>query len=146
MKIEIDTLKRLKKYFRDERFRFNFIYIGTAANLDSYDYLLERKNGKYEFYSTDRGKRYKLNEFDNEKDACEFVYNELKDNLYGKSHCITSTYSEERAKRLGQKLENENIKYHLGKSMHKKGWRYLVVVHGKDVRKAKFIKWFGRLK
>ena len=146
MKIEIDTLKRLKKYFRDERFRFNFIYIGTAANLDTYDYLLERKNGKYEFYSTDRGKRYKLNEFDNEKDACEFVYNELKDDLYGKSHCIKATYSEERAKRLSQKLENENIKYHLGKSMHKKGWRYLVVVYGKDVRKAKFIKWFGRFK
>lgn len=142
--MQIDTLKSLKRYFKNEGFRSNFLYIGKATKMGYDDFGLERKDGHYIFscYS-ERGAKHIIKEFDSEKDACIFVYNKLKDDDYGKSHCIKLTKSEKRTEKLGQKLKKKNIRYTIGKMpIRREKYLYQVIVFGRDEKKANIIKWF----
>jgi hypothetical protein len=140
--MEIDTIKDLTKYLKQECFNQEYISIGTSRQSLYDGHGIDFNGEKYIYYYIERGKKEILNEFDTEKELCNYIFNKLKDNDSARQHCVRFTKSETKVKKLCDALSSRNIKYKTDRIIHKgkEDYRYRVFVFGRDVLKTRFLK------
>ncbi|MCL2083432.1 MAG: hypothetical protein FWH04_09420 [Oscillospiraceae bacterium] len=73
-----ELLKKLNKEKAPE-----WMYFLEADEVDEYmdNFVLHKKNNLWDVYFGERGEKIKLKTFDNEEEACEYLYVIIKDDM-----------------------------------------------------------------
>ena len=129
-------IEELKKWFEDECCRENTYAIGEEPNL--FEGLGLQKDGdEFIWYFTERGRKQIIKTFEDEEAACEFAFNQIKNNRFAKTHLIALT-DEIKMNEIINELKKRNIKYETDKIPYEKGiYKHRVFVFGCDYRKVK---------
>ena len=128
-----DWMKENCYNFNDYSIKGNFIYEGFG---------IDRIDGLFVWYFTERGKRDNLQYFRSEEEVVKHAYNQIKSDDWARTHCIGFTSDKSKSDELHELLTKMEIKYIDDKIPYYGAGRpvFRTFVLGCDILKTEFLK------
>lgn len=134
------TLEKLAAQLKAENFNENFYCIGVGWQKLTDGFALEEVlPGKFEFFYTERGGRNVEKIFEDEDEACRYVYDFLSNIKSAKKHIIGFFQTQEQAQKQIAELRKLNVEIFTDSIPYGgiNDRRYRVFVFGNDVDKVR---------
>lgn len=137
-----DSVKNLELYLKQECFNDYTFSIGNFGRKMQEGFLLDFNGQKYQYYYVERGQKDLIKEFENEEDACKYVFEKLSNSKDGRRHCVGFTKSEKKHIEICNKLDEKGLNYETDSIPYSSSTdlRYRIFVFGCDIQKVKNLK------
>ncbi len=134
------NIRELEEWMKSECFNETSYSIGgKPAPFEGF--VLNPKGDIFEWYYTERGIIKVLETFDDEEKACQYAFEQMKNDKSARTHLIAGFESEDLMDELCQELEKREIEFQVGKiNYDNKNFRYYVHAIGCDYKKAEDLK------
>lgn len=134
------NIKELKSWMKRECFNGKSYSIGgKPAPFEGF--VLNPKGDTFEWYYTERGIIDVLKIFTDEEEACQYAFEQMKDDKSARSHLVGGFESEDLKDKLCRELEERGVEFQVGKIAYDdKNFRYYVSVFGCDHKKVSDLK------
>ncbi len=129
-------IRSLKKWMKDECFNEHHYAIGLKpAPFEGFGLKYDVQS--YDWYYTERGIIEVLKTFEDEKEACQYAFKQMKNNKLAKRHLVGFLESEKLKLEFSRELNNRQIEFETDKIHYKQGsYRHRVFVFGCDCKKV----------
>jgi hypothetical protein len=98
-------------------------------------------DGQFIWYFTERGKAEILKTFASEQEACEYVFEQIKSDRYGRSHMVGFLENEQLKDEFCIELKNREIEFETDKIHYQQGiYKHRIFVFGCDWKKVEDLK------
>lgn len=100
-------------------------------------FVLNPKGDIFEWYYTERGIINVLKIFTDEKEACQYAFEQMKDDKYARSHLVGFFDRKDFQEKLCRELDARDVEYKVGEmTFDRKNYKYSVHVFGCDIKKV----------
>lgn len=130
----------LENWMKENCFNFNSYSINGNSIFEGFG--IDKTDGLYIWYFTERGQKRPEKHFSSEKEIIEHAFDQIKTDIWAKTHCIGLSTDQDKINELKNKLHKKKIEFIEDRIPYSDIDRpvYRVFVFGCDIKKTKHFK------